>query len=173
LVVLDIVAYNADWDEHWINADKDLVSFITLVDGGVGGDNTTKAALYRGSATSCGAVVINADLAETNTSSAVDGHRICGYGMDLLGNEPQNAPVSNWFGKDTEAPDVYILAGSPAADLLTACADPGLNAALNHDDNLFNIAGPFPAEPVAGVPAGFGVEAIDDRAGFHKDDAAG
>ncbi len=193
------VAFNQDWDEWWINEDYSLIDGlippdadgynrdddpIQLADGGSGPDWDSREARDPGTLIeddpdywSCEVVVTNADLAPTNTSDwAVDGHNICGFGKDLVGNEPSNEWLPllpshdgvTGFGKDILAPIVTIIGDSPGNPGVTACTAPypGLAEGMNDTDNLFNIANPFPA----GI--GFGVDAIDDRAGFHQLDEA-
>lgn len=179
-----IVAFNDTWDERWINADFDLVlghtagsgpDVITLTDGGVGPsvapvDTETRAALLYDTGTGdCGAVITNAGLGVTVTDNGTDGHVICGYGMDRLGNGPQNEPVSFYFGKDVLAPQARIhglttaipgLSGTNLPALFDAALSPnGVSATPN--TTIYNIAAPYDTD------LSWGVEAIDDKAGFH------
>ncbi len=197
-VTMQPVAFMADWDEWWINADYSLIDGlvvldgggdpfrdddpIQLADGGVGADWDSREArlpgLWIDTSTidywACDVAVTNAELDPTNTSDwDVDGHMICGFGTDYLGNPPQNAflpllPAHNGvegFGKDILNPAAYMIGDSPGANAVVACTAPypAIDEGLNDPDNLFNIASPMPV-------VGFGVDATDNAAGFHQQD---
>ena len=165
------VAFNDTWDERWINAAFDFVADapITLTDGGVGPDNATRSALlYDQTTPACGAQVVNniTDFPVTVTDNGSDGHVICAEGVDLLANTPQNIPVSFYFGKDIADPDIRIHG--------TALSQP---LAVNIPASVFSLNGVDPALPntsIYNMAAPFnalftwGVEALDDRAGFHQ-----
>ena len=83
-----------------------------------------------------------------------------------LATAPQNEPVSYYFGKDIVPPTVRIAGTAPVAPLAgpmipaTAPFSPA-GVPTTMDTKIYNIATPFD------VNFRWGVEAIDDRAGFH------
>lgn len=180
-VIMGPVAFNPLWDEWWINDEYVLTDAITIIDDGVGADPGSVAALEYLSRVwvedpgewvyTCGDPITNADLATTNTANFdEDAHVICGYGEDLLGNPPNNPNMaSNPFGKDIVDPTVFIIGDGPGTDPVAACTAPYplLAEGMNNDDNLFNmdLGNQFP------VGIGFGVDASDNAAGFHQNDA--
>ena len=70
--------------------------------------------------------ITNAALGVTVTDNGTDGHVICAYGEDRLGNGPQNEPVSYYFGKDVLAPQARIHGRTAALPGLSGTFLPAL-----------------------------------------------
>lgn len=162
-VSLSTVAFNDAFDQMWINASYNLMSDLSAADGGSG----VASSSVRLNSTSCATgpdLGSPHGLAETVTSTAVDGYRICGRSVDNLGNVGFSGP-SNYFGVDVVAP-VIRLAGSTAA---TPTIAPSTVASVSSVANttIYSIASPFVATDV------WGLEGLDTRSGFNQNAVGG
>jgi hypothetical protein len=127
----------------------------------------------------CGeTAVTNADLAVTNTSSEVDGHRVCGFGKDKLDNDGRamfwdvdefdELILPNWFGKDVVPGHAEISLEARGA-FPAGWVEPPItwtdSTNLNEVANLFDMLAPYATG--AAIP-GWGIDYYDDRAGVHQ-----
>ncbi len=173
------IAFNTRFDQPWIKAgyvfaDTSLGGRLAAVDNGsgvaAGYPQARLVTVVPGPAfTVCSSTIVHtgADLNETITSNATDGYRVCAYAQDALGNAaPVTSPVtsgdiSNYFGVDKTAPSIR-LAGSTAA---TPALVIPTTVSINANTTIFPAA-TYGAER-------FGVEAIDNAAGFNQNLSAG
>ncbi len=164
--IVGTVAFNENWDQPWINATTyNLLDNLSSVDGGTGVATTT-ARVY---GSSCGATDLPnpSNLAETVTSTATDGWRICGASTDNIGNSSVSGP-SNFFGSDAGNPTVRIAGSTAATPALVTAATANVSATAN--TTIFGIA----AQAAFGVSAPavatdlWGLEGQDTRSGFNQ-----
>ena len=186
------VAFNAAFDQPWINASYALAQDATWVDAGVGNDLTTQqihlwdAVPIVPLCLTGTAYVTGNDLVETIASDGTpDGYQICASGADLLGNVGLPSGASNWFGVDWVNPTVRLAESTIATPLLAGALTAPiftLNAGTSTtplstlaDVNIFSIVddavvntqwGNFDANMV------WGLEAQDTRSGFDQVGAA-
>ena len=180
------VAFNDLFDQQWINgAYTHFAQYVAVtapnndllaIDGGVGlAANMPEVHVFTGpagsfaldSTTSCTATKFDPTAAaETLTSNFTDGYRVCTFAVDLLGNAAGSFG-SNYFGLDRGVP-VARLAGSTAAtptligtvtSPVSAIAD---NTTYGNNPAWETI---FPVFPGTAV---WGLEGIDNRAGFNQ-----
>jgi len=165
------VAFNALFDQPWVNASYVFMNDASWTDaGGSGVDAATRMThlWVQGTPGSCSGmdVTTGADLAETIASDGTpDGYQICATGADLLGNVGTPSGASNWFGVDKVAP-FWRFHGTTAATPAIAGTLPTVSATPN--TTIYNIADGMPYATDV-----WGLEALDSRAGFNQNAVAG
>jgi hypothetical protein len=186
VVTLSTVAFNAAWDQPWINSNTQLLlPFITAVDcpvatppncSGVASIAARKVTIAAYTTAHCLAQpdlpdpATTANLAETITSTSTDGQRICGRATDNVGNVGVSAAASNFFGVDVVAPGARYAGSTTATPLLVTPATATVSTLAN--TTIFSLAanafvipatsGPFPAADK------WGIEGLDTRSGFNQ-----
>jgi hypothetical protein len=170
-VDLDNVAFNAAFDQDWVNA---AYSFLTPIDSDddIGsGVASEQGYLYNGTSCSSSSTMINTgnDLAETVVSDGTpDGYRMCGRATDNLGNVGISG-VSNWFGVDKVAP-VARLAGSTAA---TPAYVGTITVSSTANTTIYDLTPGAPSIGVALPAETWGLEGQDTRSGFNQNAVLG
>lgn len=104
-------------------------------------------------------IVTGADLAETNTNSAVDGYRARATATDLLGNPTNSAAVLS-FGVDKTAPSIRYATVAELANLRTYALPL---------DTVTVVAAPAAGSPLTL----WAVDAIDNRSGLYTTPLSG
>lgn len=170
-VTIGVIAYNASYDQKWVNGSFNLSAAVTLVDGGTGPNNASKVTRFWNPlpvlTPSCTGAAITtstaSSLAETLTSSGFDAYQICGSGADNIGNVAASVN-SNFFGVD-KTPPLARLAGSTAA---TPSIAPSNTSTISTTANTTIYV--IPAQINSQV---FGLEGFDTRSGFNQTVVAG
>ncbi len=161
-VTIGVIAYNAAYDQKWVNGSYNLSGQVTVVDGGTGPNPAATATRFWAGIAGCsGALITTAtasSLAETLTSSGADSYVICGTGADNIGNTAASG-ASNNFGVDKTAPLVR-LAGSTAA---TPSIAPSNTSSISASPNttIYATAAQINSQV-------FGLEGFDTRSGFNQ-----
>jgi hypothetical protein len=170
LVTIGIIAFNAGYDQFWVNADYDLSAQVTAVDGGSGalGGNVVSTRFWNfGPPASCSGAALTsataASLAETLTSNGFDSYTICGVATDPLGNVGTSG-ASNPFGVDKTAP-LARLAGSTLAAPSIGPSSPS-TVSVTPNTTIFATAASVGTQV-------WGLEGFDNRSGFNQNVVAG
>lgn len=167
-IAVGTVAFNAAYDQQWVNASYAFGPNFTPTDGGSGvAAGTLTVYEYAGSAcTASPAIVTGNDFPETLTSDLADSKRVCARASDNLGNASTSA-ASNNFGVDKVIPtsQLYFATG---VDQVGINITPGVSTVAN--TSKYQIVGALANQPWA-------LEAQDTRSGFNQfvivgDDAA-
>ncbi|MCL4865421.1 MAG: Ig-like domain-containing protein, partial [Gemmatimonadales bacterium] len=167
-IAVGTVAYNASYDQEWVNASYAFGPRFTPTDGGSGvAAGTLTVYEYAGVAcTASPAIVTGNDFPETLTSDLADSKRVCARASDNLGNASTSG-ASNNFGVDKVIPtsQLYFATGVDQVGINTT---PGVSGTAN--TSKYQIAGALANQPWA-------IEAQDTRSGFNQlvivgDDAA-
>ncbi len=153
------VAFNAAYDQQWVNASYAFGPRFTPTDGGSGvAAGTLKVYEFVGLAcTASPEVVTGADFPETLTSDLADSKRVCARATDNLGNASTSA-ASNNFGVDKVAPSARLYFATNI-DQNGAAITPGVSATPN--TTKYQVAG-------AMANQAWGLEAQDTRSGFNQ-----
>lgn len=161
---LATVAFNTTFDQPWINASFAFGNYGSPTDAGSGIDAAatgTRSWLGTGPGTCTGGTVVTgADLAETLTSNATDGHRVCGFAADRLGNASTSG-VSNYFGVDKVAPAVRFIGKGTPAPTPAPAGVPAFAFDSAANTVIYRLGYLTPAQVL-------GVEGLDTRSGFHQ-----
>jgi len=168
-VTIGTIAYNASYDQKWVNGSYNLSGQVTVVDGGTGPNAAATATRFWNftiPASCSGAAITSATastLAETLTSAGFDAYTICGVGADNIGNTAVSGP-SNSFGVDKTAP-LARLAGSTAA---TPSIAPSNTSTISTTPNttIYATAAQINSQV-------FGLEGFDTRSGFNQNVVSG
>jgi len=169
-VAIGVVAYNAAYDQQWINASYAFGPNFAPTDAGSGvAAGTLTVYEYVGVAcTASPAIVTGNDFPETLTSDLADSKRVCARATDNLGNASTTGPSNN-FGVDKVMPtsQLYFMAGN-AVDQVGINVSPGVSSVAN--TSKYQIPAALANQPWA-------IEAQDTRSGFNQfvivgDDAA-
>jgi hypothetical protein len=156
------VAYNANYDQFWVNAAYNFLNNLGATDGGpiVGGTSiaSLNARLFN---VTCGSVDLPNPhgLAETLTSSGFDAYRICGAATDFIGNVGLSG-ASNKFGVDVVVPLVRLnFATPPGVNPVPPYVVPNVSATPNTSK--------YPTlASIINMP--WGLESQDTRSGFNQ-----
>jgi hypothetical protein len=169
------VAFNAAFDQHWINHAYAFVASTTVggdVHASDGGSGVATISV-RLNSTNCATgpdLGTPHGLSETVTSTSTDGYRICGRSVDNLGNVGFSGP-SNWFGVDVVAPSVRLAGSTAATPTIAPSTVPNVSATAN--TTIYGnpaLGSPNALFPTTGV---WGLEALDTRSGFNQNAVAG
>lgn len=157
-IAVATVAYNASYDQQWVNAAYAFAPRFTPTDGGSGVAGGSLAVYeFTGACTSSPAIVTGADFPETLTSDLADSKRVCARASDNLGNAGVSA-ASNNFGVDKVNPSarLYFATG---IDQVGINITPGVSATAN--TSKYQLAAALDNQPWA-------LEAQDGRSGFNQ-----
>lgn len=169
-VTINTVAFNANYDQQWINASYAFSGPIASSDGGTG-VASERGYIYTGTTGAPPVIVCTtqvntgADLAETLTSDQADSYRICADATDNIGNTSAKVGPSNNFGVDKTVPTVR-LAGSAAG------AAPSIAPALTPNVSTTANTTVY-ANPADYFGMFWGLEAFDNRSGFNQNVVTG
>jgi hypothetical protein len=164
-VSINTVAFNANYDQQWINASYAFSGPVVSSDAGTG-VASEGAYLYTGTTGAPPVIVCTTalstgnDLAESLTSDAGDSYQICADATDNLGNTSSKVGPSNKFGVDKTAPTVR-LAGSAAG------ASPSIAPALVPSVSATANTTVYP-DPASYAGMFWGLEGFDNRSGFNQ-----
>ncbi|MFN0180645.1 MAG: Ig-like domain-containing protein [Gemmatimonadales bacterium] len=167
-VTIGNVAFNDLFDQPWVNGSYAFAQDLGATD--IGGSGVAGgfpvAREYIGIA--CTSTNLptqtGADFAETVTSNATDGKRICTYAEDQLGNGASSG-ASNYFGIDKVAPAVRIAGSTLATPAIGPATVPAISSTAN--TTIWSIATMFAATDA------WGVEGLDTRSGFNQNAVPG
>jgi hypothetical protein len=163
-VTIGTIAYNANYDQKWVNGSYNLSGQVTVVDGGSGVNSAATATRFWNftiPASCSGAAITSATastLAETLTSAGADSYTICGTGADNIGNTGASG-ASNSFGVDKTAP-LARLAGSTGA---TPSIAPSNTSTVSATANTTIYATAAQINNQV-----WGLEGFDTRSGFNQ-----
>lgn len=158
-IAVATVAFNAGYDQQWVNASYAFGPRFTPTDGGSGvAAGTLTVYEFVGVAcTASPAIVTGADFPETLTSDLADSKRVCARASDNLGNANTSA-ASNNFGVDKVAPSARLYFAT-AIDQVGINITPGVSAIAN--TSKYQLAAALDNQPWA-------LEAQDTRSGFNQ-----
>lgn len=158
-IAVATIAFNASYDEQWVNASYAFAPRFTPADGG-SGVAAGSLAVYEfvgAACTSSPTVATGADFPETLTSDLADSKRVCARASDNLGNAGVSG-ASNNFGVDKVSPTarLYFATG---IDQVGINITPGVSATAN--TSKYQLAAALDNQPWA-------IEAQDTRSGFNQ-----
>ena len=149
-IAVGTVAYNAAYDQQWVNASYAFGPQFTPTDGGSGVQAGTLTVYeFTGTCTASPAVTTGNDFPETLTSDLADSKRVCARASDNL-NNASTSGSSNNFGVDKVIPtsQLYFATGVDQAGINIT---PGVSTVAN--TSKFQIAGALSNQPPAGNAA--------------------
>lgn len=155
------IAYNAAYDQQWVNASYSFPAQYTPTDGG-SGVAAGSLAVYEfigAACTTSPAIATGADFPETLTSDLADSKRVCARASDNLGNASASG-ASNNFGVDKGNPSGrMIFANPPGVNPVGVYLTPGVSSIAN--TSKYQLLGALANQP-------WGLEAQDTRSGFNQ-----